>query len=103
MAEDDRLKLSLNSIVKRRILTGNPWDKTCLVFKTTGESVSNIKELWGKVKNNKELYDQIMMDTALEGEKENDLDIRAFRILLSGEFVEEVDDEGPNIKERQCI
>ena len=78
MAEDDRLKLSLNSIVKRRILTGNPWDKTCLVFKPTGESVSNIKELWGKVKNNKELYDQIMMDTALEGEKQNDFDIRAF-------------------------
>ena len=103
MAEDDRLKLSLNSIVKRRILTGNPWDKTCLVFKPTGESVSNIKELWGKVKNNKELYDQIMMDTALEGEKENDFDIRAFRILLSREFVEEVDDEGPNIEENNAV
>ena len=80
MAEDKRLKLSLTSIVKSRRWSGKICDRICLVFKPTGESVNNIKELWGKVKNDKELYAKLLMDTALQGEKENDFDMRARNI-----------------------
>ena len=62
-----------------------------------------MKELWGKVKNDKELYEKLLMDTAFQGEKENDFDMRAFQILVSREFIEEIDDEGPNIEENNAV
>ena len=65
MADDDRLKLSIKSIVKKRRVKG----KTLLVFEPTGESVRSITELWGKIKHDKELYDKVMKDAALKLEK----------------------------------
>ena len=45
MADDDRLKLSIKSIVKKRRVKG----KTLLVFEPTGQSVRSITELWGRL------------------------------------------------------
>ena len=99
MADDDRLKLSIKSIVKKRRVKG----KTLLVFEPTGESVRSITELWGKIKHDKELYDKVMKDAALEVEKEDDFDARAIKILLSREFDEEVENEGMNIEEEIAV
>ena len=99
MADDDRLKLSIKSIVKKRRVKG----KTLLVFEPTGESVRSITELWGKIKHDKELYDKVMKDAALKLEKEDDFDARAIKSLLSREFDEEVENEGMNIEEEIAV
>ena len=84
--EDDRLKLSLRNVVKwrrnkRKSISGK-YHSVLLVFMPTGESVFSRKELWGKVKNDKEVYNKIVMEAGLEGETENDLDARAIKVLL---------------------
>lgn len=102
LEEDDnsKLKVSLMSVVKRRIVKWKQWNKVYLVFTPTGESVSNMNELWGKLKNSKELYDKIQMDTALQGEKQEDFEMRAFQILISREFDDDVEFEENNVVER---
>ena len=65
------------------------------VFVPTGERIYITfgcnEELWGKAKHDKELYAKIVLEAGLEGETENELDIRALRILDSWRFRDNVD------------
>ena len=95
--EDEKLKLSLRNVVKwrrnkRKSIRGK-YPSVLLVFLPTGESVFSRRELWGKVKHDKELYNKIVMDAGLEGETEIDFDERAVRVLLSSEFFKELVEE----------
>ena len=77
LAEANRLKQSLGSIVRWRRMSG----KVVFVFNPTGESVTSnsMKELWGKVKNDNELYAKIFSEASIDGESNEEFDARALQ------------------------
>ena len=94
MAElKEKLWSSLYSIVK---MGGIGKGKHFWVYVPTGEkinceTVGCNSELWGKAKHDKEVYTRIVLEAGLDGETENDLDVRALSILGSWKFRDNVD------------
>ena len=80
MAEANRLKQSLGSIVRWRRMSG----KVVFVFNPTGESVTSnsMKELWGKVKNDNELYAKIFSEASIDGESNKELMQGPFKFYI---------------------
>ena len=79
--------------------------KVVFVFNPTGESVTSnsMKELWGKVKNDNELYAKIFSEASIDGESNKEFDARALQILHSREFEDEIDKVEPNIEEDEAV
>ena len=79
------------------------WSKISVVFTPTGENVTSMTELWGKVKHEKELYAKITIDAGIDGESKEEFDARAIKILHSSEFEEEFDEVRNTIEEDKAV